>query len=70
MAITKIQSHGIASCSAEKITGLELGQVDTPATLTTNKTVPVNTNSLMVGDVALQSGVILTIENNSTLTIF
>ena len=58
-----------AAIDASKITGLELGQLNTSQTITSNKTIPATTNALMVGDVALNSGVEITIHQTSKLII-
>ena len=60
LLLTQIKSDGVESLAASKVTGLELGQVDTPQTFTTNKTVGADVNSLMVGDITINSGVTLT----------
>ena len=69
MPLTQIKSDGVESLAASKVTGLELGQVDTPQTFTTDKTVGADVNSLMVGDITINSGVTLTIGQNSKLII-
>lgn len=69
MPLTQIKSDGVESLAASKVTGLELGQVDTPQTFTTDKTVGAGVNSLMVGDITINSGVTLTIGQNSKLII-
>ena len=58
-----------AAIDASKITGLELGQINTPQTITSNKIIPANTNALMVGDVSLDSGVTITVDQTSKLII-
>ena len=43
--------------------------IETPATITTNKIIPANTNAAMVGNAAVDFGITITVNNGSKLTV-
>ena len=43
--------------------------IETPATITTNKIIPANTNAALVGDVVIDQNVTITVQNGSKLTV-